>query len=987
MGVLSMAGSYGDVPHQIRFEGQEITLTRINVDGNTVKLRWNIPESYSAKCDADRRAYDGIVITASNHTFRGENDAPKNGTRYNPDPTGSETQHMGSKINPDVRVVGAFYNDTTTVEMTVTDVDVSKPIYFSAFAVTKELEHHKEGVHAYELHVGDAPEEGDTQGYQQILMGFQENRRPFDINNVEFTTTGILANDLTGLDVGTNYTFDIVSDVCPDEHTITIAGADAQTYNDLVDAINQQIAQVGNPLFSAGAPNAGQLFVDVANTKLYSFDGETKTEQANAVFDSTDPSTPTLNEIWYDTDDNILQQWNGVSWVPLTYFDFGTVTSPFNPQYWIDTANNNAYKNNSNVWCELPYFNQTNDPAAAPSLTANGAYWFNETTSLVYELTQTTSGQCWHAVDVIRNEVDPNALPTGYYWFDDVANKLYIRTAGGSWNELTTGVIFSETAPTPITTGLIWVDTVNDVVNLANATLDGWDVQPSITWEGDPTNRDSCDLWWNSTDDKLYIWDVLGSVWVEVNQFFQQTTNPLDAPTIVKGSIWYNGTIVQEWDSARWNDITTSVVRYNTNPLSLTVGTDFIKDSDGKFYDATGTLLAPQPLTRTEDPYNPTTGDYWYDTTNNVLNQWTGTAWMSVLFVNTDPTPAQGFKYYDTVLNKLREWDGSKYIDTQTCATIGITMDGDLVFRSPTFGSSSYVRIDDNGLFPNLDTTVQIQDPRVGTDGLSGVPTYLEVGCGTDGSPDERRELADSILIQLGHPAVEVELTRAQINKCIDRALESLRKRSSIAYKRGFFFLNVEPNQQRYQLTDKRVGFNKIVDVMSAYRIQSSFLGNATGQGAYGQAMLQHLYSTGEFDLISYHVVSQYVELMNEMFAAYLTFSWDEHSRNLGFHQTFGSDERILLDVSVERTEQELIIDRWTKSWIERYALGEAKLILSRIRGKFASLPGAGGGIALNAGELYADGVQDIEYCWQQIEDYIVNNPEDYGYESGFILG
>ena len=37
-----------------------------------------------------------------------------------------------------------------------------------------------------------------------------------------------------------------------------------------------------------------------------------------------------------------------------------------------------------------------------------------------------------------------------------------------------------------------------------------------------------------------------------------------------------------------------------------------------------------------------------------------------------------------------------------------------------------------------------------------------------------------------------------------------------------------------------------------------------------------------------------------------------------------------------------MLRDRWCKSWIERFALGGARLILAEIRGKYGALPGAG---------------------------------------------
>ena len=91
--------------------------------------------------------------------------------------------------------------------------------------------------------------------------------------------------------------------------------------------------------------------------------------------------------------------------------------------------------------------------------------------------------------------------------------------------------------------------------------------------------------------------------------------------------------------------------------------------------------------------------------------------------------------------------------------------------------------------------------------------------------------------------------------------------------------------------------------------------------------------------------------------------------------------------MSVERTEQELLVDRFTKGWIEKYATAEARLILSEIRGKYATLPGAGGGVSLNAGELMAKAEADKADLYQQLDDYIVNNPEEWGMESQFIIG
>lgn len=144
----------------------------------------------------------------------------------------------------------------------------------------------------------------------------------------------------------------------------------------------------------------------------------------------------------------------------------------------------------------------------------------------------------------------------------------------------------------------------------------------------------------------------------------------------------------------------------------------------------------------------------------------------------------------------------------------------------------------------------------------------------------------------------------------------------------------------------------------------------------------------GTYDLTSFFLVSQYVEQLEHLFATRLTFSFHETDRLLSFYTAFVRAERVLLDCMVERSEQDLLKDRYSKTWIERYALSQAMMMLSQIRGKFASLPGAGGGISLNAAELVTLSESYREDLIQQLEDYVADQGvEDVGMQGSFILG
>jgi hypothetical protein len=188
-------------------------------------------------------------------------------------------------------------------------------------------------------------------------------------------------------------------------------------------------------------------------------------------------------------------------------------------------------------------------------------------------------------------------------------------------------------------------------------------------------------------------------------------------------------------------------------------------------------------------------------------------------------------------------------------------------------------------------------------------------------------------------------------------------------------------------MTNKVIGYNRIVSVTAAYRFTSAFLSSAHGAGAYGQIVLQHLYNMGTYDLTSFFLVSQYVEQLEHLFATRLTFSFHENERLLSFYTAFTRTERVLLDCMVERSEQDILRDRISKIWVERYALAEAMMMLSQIRGKFATLPGAGGGVSLNAAELVTLAQSYREDLLMQLEDFTADQPEEVGMHSSFILG
>lgn len=264
---------------------------------------------------------------------------------------------------------------------------------------------------------------------------------------------------------------------------------------------------------------------------------------------------------------------------------------------------------------------------------------------------------------------------------------------------------------------------------------------------------------------------------------------------------------------------------------------------------------------------------------------------------------------------------------------------------------------------------------------------YLEVGVGTDGSVDERRSVIDNLYTRLGHPIVNVELTRSQMDLAVQKGLDYIRRDSGAGYSRGYFFLDLHAGQQHYTLTSKTVGFNKIVDVLYLYRPRGGFLNSTFGGEIYGQQMLQQLYVSGTFDILTYHLLASYQNVVAKMFASELQYQWSERTRVLAIMRKIGRKERILVDAVIERTEQDLFTDRITKNWVENWALTEAKIMLGEMRGKYTSLPGAGGAISMNGESLKTEALASQALLKTELEDFLASDVETWGIGASITKG
>jgi len=406
---------------------------------------------------------------------------------------------------------------------------------------------------------------------------------------------------------------------------------------------------------------------------------------------------------------------------------------------------------------------------------------------------------------------------------------------------------------------------------------------------------------------------------------------------------------------AYYNDLTT-VITYITglDPAEVYYGSVHLI-SNIRTYFSIGSKTYPEDVVtdayagsiqhRYEAPLNPVVGELYYDVDAHLLFSWDGTQWDP----STDHQPPSGDKnpdqgsfvgdiFYNITDRELKTWNGAEWLGAE--------------------------------------------DPG------SRTPMYNKLNVGTDLTVDERLNLIDVLKKQLGYPLVCTNLTDDHFNIAVDNAIQEIRHRADNAYHQVQFPLVLNPGQQIYYLNDPQTGSDKIVDVIKVNRLNLMGMSTVGESGIYAQTFLNQLFYPGaQVDLTTIFMIQQYAELFSMIFVGEIAFNWRETTRQLTLFRKSFSRENVLIEVAMEKTEQELLQDRWLVQWIQQWAESEAMLMQGRIRDKYQSLPGPGGGLSLNGSNLIAEAQGLQEDCLRQIMDMEVGNGgAEFGNYS-FVIG
>lgn len=433
------------------------------------------------------------------------------------------------------------------------------------------------------------------------------------------------------------------------------------------------------------------------------------------------------------------------------------------------------------------------------------------------------------------------------------------------------------------------------------------------------------------------------------------------APTL--GFVYHDQAlnIVQYWTGTQWiSTRTDSILAGPINPGLLGQTYFFTGGTSLKLFDGVkwvtltdlncqvrNNLLAFVPLGTTRSgiklPETPAVGDFFWNFVTDRPQYWNGVEWIFPDATNTLytggpvtpafvvpatvetmelPAPYIGQLFYNTAQRVLNVWTGTAWIQANTD-----------------------------------------QQGTVSTD---------KIAIGTDGSYDERLRLIKVLKNQLGWPVQCVELKEEHFNVAIDNALDNYRAWSDAAYKMRYVLFTVIEGQQTYYLNSAVDGTDKIVNVDKIHRL--NILGANSlnwDSNVYFQTFLNQYYSSGYTDILSIHLMHSLSEDFQRIFAGDFTFLWDEPSRELLITRRIARTEKVILECMMERTEQELILDRYAKQFLQNWALAETKMQLGLIRSKFSSgTPGPGGAINLNGELLISEARQDMTELKEELFNY-----------------
>jgi hypothetical protein len=231
-----------------------------------------------------------------------------------------------------------------------------------------------------------------------------------------------------------------------------------------------------------------------------------------------------------------------------------------------------------------------------------------------------------------------------------------------------------------------------------------------------------------------------------------------------------------------------------------------------------------------------------------------------------------------------------------------------------------------------------------------------------------KNDVIKQIRLLLGDGMVDIELDPEHYDLAIDIALDKIRQRSENAVEEDFYTIQLKKDQDEYTLPTEIIEVKKVHHRSFGHGI-SAGVDMDPFELAYANSYFFMNNHVG--GISTYELFAQYRETLNRVAATDIQFIWNPNTHKIKLLRKMRADEIVLLHVYLERPDDQLLVDPYLKSWMRDYALAYCKKMIGEARSKFATLPGAQGGVALNGDTLKADAAVDIEKLETELKLYI----------------
>ena len=227
-------------------------------------------------------------------------------------------------------------------------------------------------------------------------------------------------------------------------------------------------------------------------------------------------------------------------------------------------------------------------------------------------------------------------------------------------------------------------------------------------------------------------------------------------------------------------------------------------------------------------------------------------------------------------------------------------------------------------------------------------------------------EIRDYVLAALGHPVVRVELNDHQLKLCIDEAITELDYHAP-HFTRQFAAFNTTAGYNVYSVPSYVLrNLTYVTFKKTLLSIQSQA---GTLEFDFFIKYFQDNYLFDSFTIGDYYLLQSTLETTRRVLSQ--EGGWDIiDGQFLQLYPVPAVGDVAILEY---RGLNSRTMTPKMKNWLQKYATSCAKALLGQVRGKFAVVPGPGGGTQLNGAQLAAEAAQEK----QALKDELINEVEE----------